>query len=164
MDAWLYPLFWGPCLLVWIFWFIIILQDLWVWNKVCVIWVYYDHNYLNNMVLNLTSFSCWSDNLYLLKWIKKKTKKNLKCINIKRIRLEMSTFQSSRLKECLGTYFLISPSKHMLWVLTRTSRNVLVACFHFPRTYLLKELRRCGTCKNYNSRSHSYLVICPDSI
>ena len=139
--------------------------------------MYYDHNYLNNMVLNLTSFSCWSDNLYLLKWIKKqkqkkkkkkkkkqKKKTNLKCINIKRIRLEMSTFQSSRLKECLGTYFLISPSKHMLWVLTRTSRNVLVACFHFPRTYLLKELRRCGTCKNYNSRSHSYLVICPDSI
>ena len=138
--------------------------DLWVWNKVCVIWVYHDHNWF----WIKPSFSCWSDNLYLLKWIKnnnKKTKQILKCINIKRIRLEMSTFQSSRLKECLGTYFLISPSKHMLWVLTMTSRNVLVACFHWvSRTYLLKELRRCGTYKNYNSRSHSYLVICPDSI
>ena len=159
MDAWLYLLFWGPCLLVWTFWFIISLQI----YEFGITFVYHDHNYLNNICFWIRpSFSCWSDNLYLLKWIKKKI---LKCINIKRIRLEMSTFQSYRLKECLDTYFLISHSKHMLWVLTRTSRNILVACFHWvPRTYLLKELRRCGTYKNHNSRSHSYLVIGPDSI
>ena len=29
-DAWLHPLFWGPCLLVWAFWFVIRLWTYWI--------------------------------------------------------------------------------------------------------------------------------------
>ena len=41
-DAWLHPLFWGPCLLVWTFWFVICL---WIYEFGLRLW-YHDHNYL----------------------------------------------------------------------------------------------------------------------
>ena len=39
---WLHPLFWGPCLLVWTFWFVI---RLWIYDFELRLW-YHDRNYL----------------------------------------------------------------------------------------------------------------------
>ena len=41
-DAWLHPLFWGPCLLVWTFWFVIRLRiyEFGLWLR------YHDRNYI----------------------------------------------------------------------------------------------------------------------
>ena len=43
-DAWLHPLFWGPCLLVWTFWFVIRLRiyEFGLWLR------YHDRNYFLN--------------------------------------------------------------------------------------------------------------------
>ena len=63
-DAWLHPLFWGPCLLVWTFWFVI---RLWIYDFELRLW-YHDRNYLNMSIKSILWFcmvTAWTPFNYL---------------------------------------------------------------------------------------------------